>query len=175
VINLSAITNASPLIYLGKIGALDLLKRQFSETITTEIVKEEILTPVDVPEHLVLIDAFNSFLKIQNFSNTRFYDSLIKMPLHRGEASVIALAREIQINQKKSSILILDDLCARNICISLNFKITGTIGIILHAAKLQQISIQECKTYFKQLCEYTSFRIETKLYSRILADIEKLR
>jgi predicted nucleic acid-binding protein len=174
VSNLSAITNASPLIYLGKIGALDLLKRQFTEILTTDVVKEEILAQTDAPEHLALIDAFNSFLRIHNFSNQRFYQNVIKMPLHPGEASVIALARELNINKNSAPILILDDLSARNICTSLNIRFTGTIGILLHAAKHQQISVLECKTFFKNLCENTSFRMETKLYSRILTDIEKL-
>lgn len=169
---MQAISNSSPLIYLGKIGALDLFKNQFSSIFTTDYVRDEILADTNAPEHLALLNAFDTFLTVRNLANTRFFNLLIKMAIHPGEASVIALAREFQQEKKISPMLILDDLMAREICESLNIKMTGTLGIILHAVKHAQITVQECKTYFRNLCENTTFRIETRLYSRILAEIE---
>ena len=44
------ITNASPLIYLGKIGALDILSKIFSDLYTTEIVMKEVTQKENAPE-----------------------------------------------------------------------------------------------------------------------------
>jgi predicted nucleic acid-binding protein len=54
-----AIINASPLIYLGKIGALSLLPKLFSSCFTTNIVKYEVLNQKDAPEYIVLIESFS--------------------------------------------------------------------------------------------------------------------
>ena len=53
-----AIINASPLIYLGQIGALSSLPKLFSECYTTSFVKNEILSQKNVPEHPILEESF---------------------------------------------------------------------------------------------------------------------
>ncbi len=91
--------------------------------------------------------------------------------IHRGEASIIALAKELQYKGEKD-ILIIDDLTAREIAHTLGLKITGTLGIILKSMHFLFITKKECKNFIHILIENTIFRISAKLYSRILKEID---
>jgi len=57
---LIGIINASPLIYLGKIGLIGLLPQLFDEIWTSIDVKEEVLRLKSSPEIPILEEAFSS-------------------------------------------------------------------------------------------------------------------
>lgn len=166
------IINASPLIYLGKIGALYLLPNIFTECYTTSFVEKEVLVKENVPEFSVLEECFSSWLSLKEPTNVQLVKRLEKLNIHVGEASVIALAKELQDNTNES-IVIIDDLAARDIARTLNLKVTGTIGILIKALQRKYIDIEKCKEFLHNLVEYTNFRISSALYSKILKEIEK--
>jgi predicted nucleic acid-binding protein len=95
------------------------------------------------------------------------------MQLHLGEASIIALAKELY-DQGNENILIIDDLTARQIARTLNLKVTGTLGIIIKALRINLINKNESKEFVRILVEETSFRISVKLYIDIIKEIDKL-
>lgn len=167
-----AVINASPLIFLGKIGALKLLPQLFDICITTETVKNEILMQKDAPEHFILEESFSDWLKIQKPSNQELKKKLILLELHEGEASIIALAKELQEKGEKN-VVIIDDLTARDIARSLSLEVTGTVGIILKALYSNLISKGESKNLLKVLIEETPFRISAALYIKVLKEIEE--
>ncbi len=59
----------------------------------------------------------------------RKYVEFLETIVDRGEASALALAKEVEL-----PLLIIDDLKARKLAAKLNLKYTGTIGVI-HKAK----------------------------------------
>ncbi len=168
------IINASPLIYLGKIGALYLLPKLFTECYTTLIVKKEVLSDEKAPEFSVLKEFFSSWLSLKEPTNHQLVDRLKELQIHTGEASVIALAKELQDNSDEM-IVIIDDLAARDIARTLDLKVTGTIGVLIKSLLLKFITIEKCKNFLHVLIENTTFRISSTLYSKILKEIEKRR
>ena len=167
------IINASPLIYLGKIGAISLLPKLFSECYTTSFVKKEVLSNKNAPEIPALEECFSSWLSLKEPSNEQLIERLGKLNIHLGEASVITLAKELQDKSDKS-IRVIDDLAAREIARTLDLKVTGTIGIFINAFRLKFIDVVKCKEYLNILVEHTTFRISSALYSKILKEIEKI-
>ena len=166
-----AIINASPLIYLGKIGALKFIPKLFSQCYTTSLIKNEVLSEKSAPEHTILEESFLNWLNIKEPKNQKLIKKLTELHIHSGEASIIALGKELQ-DKAKENVLIIDDLSAREIARTLDLKITGTVGIILKAMRLNFINKNECKNFLRILIENTSFRISATLYSKVLREID---
>jgi len=166
-----AIINASPLIYLGQIGALSSLPKLFSECYTTSFVKNEVLSQKNVPEHPILEESFSDWLNLKDPSDQELMKRLEDLQIHLGEASIIALGKELR-DKGEENILIIDDFIAREISRTLELKITGTVGIILKMLHSSFITKEKCKNYIRNLVENTSFRISTSLYSKLLKEIE---
>ena len=167
------IINASPLIYLSKIGALSLLPKLFSECFTTLIVKKEVLSDDNAPEFSVLKECFSNWLSLKEPTNQQLVDRLKELHIHSGEASVIALAKELQ-DESDEIIMIVDDFAAREIARTLDLKVTGTIGVLIKSLLLKFITVEKCKNFLHVLIENTTFRISSTLYSKILKEIEKI-
>ena len=168
------IINSSPLIYLGKIGALPFLPKLFTKCYTTLIVKEEVLSDEKAPEFSVLKESFSSWLSLKEPTNQQLVDRLKRLNIHIGEASVIALAKELQDNSDEI-VMIIDDLAAREIARTLDLQVTGTIGILIKSLNLKFITKEKCKNFLRILVENTSFRISSALFSKILKEIEKIQ
>lgn len=168
-----AIINASPLIYLGKIGAITLLPKLFSTCYTTTIVKKEVLGDKNVPEFLILKECFSDWLTVKNPSSKQLIKRLEDLQIHSGEASIIALGKEMR-DKTEEIIIIIDDLTAREIVRTLNLKITGTLGIVLKALHQRLITKKDCKYFIQFLIENTTFRISTTMFSKILKEIDNL-
>ena len=166
------IINASPLIYLGKIGALSLLPKLFTECYTTLIVKKEVLSNEYAPEFTVLKESFSNWVILKEPTNQQLVDRLKGLYIHAGEASIIALAKELQ-DSSDESVIVIDDLAAREIARTLELKVTGTIGVLLKSLRLKFIGVEKCKNFLHVLVENTTFRISSALFSKILKEIEK--
>ncbi len=68
------IINASPLIYLSKIGAILLLPKLFTKCYTTLIVKQEVLTDESMPEFSVLKELFSEWLSLKEPTNQQLVE-----------------------------------------------------------------------------------------------------
>lgn len=167
------IVNASPLIYLGKLGKLDLLQNIFSQILTTEQVKLEVLSLETVPELVVLEEAFNSWIKIKNPQNLSLVKKLERLNIHKGEASILSLAKEL-VDQGKKAVVIIDDLAAREIARAMGLTITGTVGTLLRGLKQDLLTQKEFKFLLTRLTTDTSFRMTSRLYSRLLSKLDNL-
>ena len=140
------IADTSCLILLEKIGELDLLKSIFGNvTITNEIVRE---FGSDLPE----------WFTVRSVSNTNLrYD----FDLDPGEASAIALALELD-----SVLVILDDYKARKVAQRIGLAISGTLGVVLRAKRLNMIgSVRPLLERIQQ----TNFRYSQKVFDQILS------
>jgi len=168
--NLIAIINASPLIYLGKVGSIQLLPQLFSEVWTCSAVKEEVLRQEQAPEIPILKQAFNSWLRISEPQNPTLLTNLSNLQLHPGEAAIIAMA--LELIHKRELIVIMDDSSAREIARTLNLPLTGTIGVLLKGVKSTLLSVTQFQRKLHQLLTKTEFRLSIHLY---LKTIEQLR
>ncbi|MFO8017016.1 MAG: DUF3368 domain-containing protein [Promethearchaeia archaeon] len=168
-----AIINASPLIYLGKIGALQCLPKLFPKCITTRLVKDEVLAQKRAPEYVILHNSFSDWLEIENPSNTKLVKKLEELRIHPGEASVIALAKGLHEREQKNIVLI-DDLTAREIARTLDLAVTGTLGVILKALRSGIINGKIARQFLDAIVEKTTFHLSAELYLKIPREIENM-
>lgn len=132
------ISDATPLIYLAKIGRLDLLKRTFGEVIISEEVKREV---IDEGKRLKEMDAYivekeikEGWIKIFNVKE------LIDVPikLEKGEISTLSLAKNFGARE-----VLIDEAPARAASEILGLAPRGTIFILLKALKIKEITFDE--------------------------------
>jgi len=166
-----AIVNSSPLIYLGKLGLLNLLQQLFDQVLTVDSVREEVLD-VAAPEYAILMEAFSDWLILSEVPESPLKDRLDEMGLHRGEIDALVLAYHTK--RKTDSVMVIDDLAARDVAKTLGLRVTGTVGIILSATKRRILSKDESQTKIRFLVEETTFHISAALYSRVISELEKL-
>ena len=72
-----AFVTASPLIYLGQIGRISLLRDLFSETITSTTIFAEITKKKDAPELPEIQKALKDWIKVKKVSNLELLQSLL--------------------------------------------------------------------------------------------------
>ncbi len=113
--NRIVISDASTIIGLSNIDALELLKSLYSQVEVTSIVRDEV--GLNLPSWMVTNDNYNESV----------YRSLVPR-LDKGEASSIALALE-----NEDSLLIIDERKGRREATELGLKITGVTGIIIRS------------------------------------------
>jgi predicted nucleic acid-binding protein len=143
------ISDTSCLILLDNIGELSILNKLFGNITTTSEVAGEfgrLLPP---------------WIEIKEPSNKN-YQSIIEASLDKGEASAIAIALAIELD---NCLLIIDDLKGRKFAHQLGLTIIGTIGVLVDA-KLAGI-IPSIKPILSKI-KSTNFRITEQLELLIL-------
>jgi len=130
------VSNASPLIYLAKVGKLELLKI-FGEIYIPEEVKVEV---VDRDKALGKQDSYmvekaikEGWIKVLK---TEPVDIPIK--LHPGEIAVLSLAKKLEVKG-----VLVDEKPARFAAKLLNLKPRGTVFVLLKALKEGLIDLDE--------------------------------
>lgn len=141
------ISDTSCLIILHKIGELDLLRKVYDSVTTTPEVAQEFSE--ELPQ----------WITIEKVKDKK-YQEILEMHVDWGEASTIALAKEME-----STLLLLDDLKARKLATKLNLKYTGTLGIINRAKQIGVID--KVKPLIEKLL-LTNFRISPTIINELL-------
>ena len=162
ILTMIGITNASPMIYLGKIGAINLLTKIFDKIYTTIEVVNEVTKKELAPEKNVLEQFISTHVEVKNPQNQNLITKIASLQIHIGEASIIVLAEELLKNDEGIT-LIIDDLAAREVAVAMNLSITGTIGIILRATKQKFISKKRAKYLIDQLVFKTNCHLSAQV------------
>jgi len=169
----NAVFNSSPLIYLTRIGILDVVLGMYKKVYTPEAVKREI---IDKGKELNKSDAFiledyvkKGKIKVQKIKNLETYAILLKNPLiHRADIEAICLAEELK------AILVMDDPKAVEIAKMRGIEIEPTLTVILICYALDHIDFEKAETSFKILLK-TKFRVKAQEYERALELLEMIR
>ncbi len=122
------VMNTSPVIFLGKIGCLHLLRQCVTEVIIPEAVLQE-LGDYNLPDFIKI--------KVLSATGTAYVRGAFGQ-LHQGELSAIVLAQELLAN-----FVILDDLLARRKAQRLQINVMGTLGLLLLMKKSSIITPQQ--------------------------------
>ncbi|PSR04311.1 MAG: DUF3368 domain-containing protein [Bacteroidetes bacterium SW_10_40_5] len=143
----SIIPDTSCLIFLGKIGEVQLLKSLYSQTLITEEVANEY--GYSIPE----------WMSIQS-PKDQSYLGVLKRSVNQGEASIMVLALET-----KNSIVSIDYRKARKKAGEMGVKVTGTLGIIYRAKQAGLInSVKQKIAALKRV----NFRISSDIEDEML-------
>lgn len=159
------VSNASPIIYFGKQGKLDILKKCFKEVLIPKEVYDEIICKKESHEVIALEKAINeNWIKIKK---TKILNILNTKNLGKGEKEAISLA------YKNKTILLLDDDSAKAYASILNIESRGSLYILFISCKKHIIKKEEAKNIFENMIR-DGFYVSTDLYAeffRLLEDV----
>ena len=149
------VVNTSPLIALDRIDSLDILQNLFGTILRPQSVLDELRAGQHV--HGGSSKLFNA-----TWLNTVTDPPgmMLRKELGAGETAAITLAYNLN-----ADLVILDDLAARNVAISLNLKVSGTLGIIVSAYKKGFVTDLEA---ILKLLKSNGFRVSKHLINNIL-------
>lgn len=161
------VSNATPLIYLAKIGRLDLLRKVFGEVFIPEEVKVE---AVDRGKELRERDAYiiekaisDGWLKV---SKTQIIKTPIK--LEPGEVAALSLTKNLGINE-----VLMDEVSARTAARLLGLMPRGTVFILLKALEIKEINLDEFLEALKELVKQ-GFRLKEEVYLEAVRKARKI-
>lgn len=127
------IVNASPLIFLSRIGGLPWLGSLCSEAVATpRAVLQEIIVGEDGQ---TVLNALALEKRIQLVDDCAVPPVVLAWDLGSGESQVLA-----QCLARSYAVAVLDDAAARNCARSLGIPVVGTLGIVLAAKRMAWIS-----------------------------------
>lgn len=158
------VVDAGPLIFLAKLGRLNLLEAMSDEIYIPAEVMAEICAKMDEASS-ILEDASKTWLQVQEVKNQDAVNLLLAN-LDLGEAALITLASALDADK-----ILLDDLDARRYARRVGISAVGTIGLLL-AARLQR-EISSIKNEIERLQQY-GFWVSKSLIDEVLKEAGEL-
>jgi uncharacterized protein len=122
-----AVANSSPIILLGRIGQLQLLRNLFERVLIPPAVREEILVSGGTRPGAAELEAA-TWIGVEPQARPETAEALIP-ELGRGEAEVIALA----FQAPPPLVLLMDDAAGRRRALESGFVVLGSAGVIVRA------------------------------------------
>jgi len=171
---LPVVSNASPLIWLARIGKLDLLKELFGEVVIPEVVYKEAVErglQEGFGDALVIKESVDQgWVKTSTLTGKevvlcqRIAEHAFE--IHLGEAQAIVIAR------RTKGLLLMDESGGRTLAVAWGLKVRGTIYVIMKALREGMLSKDEARETLLQLVS-RGFRVEPSLLARMLAEIDR--
>jgi predicted nucleic acid-binding protein len=152
----SRVVNASPLIFLTKVGLLDALQEQSVPVLVPDVVLTEVggLDPDDPA-----IRAVQQSQWMRVVSTPTIPDVVLAWDLDAGESAVLAVALD-----QPGAMVILDDLPARRCARVLNIPTQGTLGLVLVAKRQRLIpAVRPVLEQLRHAGMYMSDRLESQV------------
>lgn len=167
---MKVVCNASPIIYLAKVGKLELLRSLFGEVIIPHEVHKEIVgrgKEEKFVEVLVIKKAVDrGWIKKKP---ARPDKKLLEfaLELDRGEVEVISLSRRMA-----ADLVLIDDASGRKVAESFGLTARGTLYVLLMACRKGLMSKEETESCLARLL-VAGFRLSPELYSRVLEELRR--
>ncbi|SDL68679.1 DUF3368 domain-containing protein [Halarsenatibacter silvermanii] len=152
------VADSTVIIFLSNIGHLWLIKELYEEIYIPEAVLKEIRVKGESSKAFRNMDKAD-YIKKFNSENIKASDFL-SSSIHKGEAEVIALAKQIEATR-----VIIDDYAARKHARYLDLNVTGTLGVLLRAKN--EGLIDSVKPLVDKMIE-EGFHVDDKLYNFVL-------
>jgi predicted nucleic acid-binding protein len=151
------VSNATPLIYLAKIGRIDLLRKVFGEVFVPEEVRIEV---VDKGKQLGEGDAYvvekaikDGWLKVLSVEALE-----IPIKLELGEIAVLSLSRRQGLRE-----VLVDEISARTAARLMGLIPRGTIYVLLKALEIREVNLSEFLDALSDLVKH-GFRLKEEVY-----------
>lgn len=159
------ISNTTPLINFAEIGRMDVLEALFGTVTITPAVQDELAAKSGLFPHAAQVPTLTGITLMAPAD--RLLVSGFAGRVHPGEAECMALAME-----HPGSLLLLDDLAARELAASNRLLFTGTLGCLVQAR--QQGIIPAIQPLLQELRTKARFWISDALEVRVLRDAGEL-
>ena len=163
--------NATPLIYLTKIGLSKIFEELKDEKLTSPSVKREVVDEgkrKGVADAIILDNLFlKGVFKIVEPEDKVFLESLLQTKgLHMADAEVLAIAKE----QRGTAII--DDEVVRKTAKIYGISCAGTPYILAKAVSEEIITRERAKQAVNEMV-YAGWRCSIETYAKIMEALEK--
>lgn len=161
------VSNATPLIYLAKIGRIELLRNIWGEVAIPEEVKIEV---VDRGKALQERDAYVIEKAIDEGWLKVLRAETVKLPikLGLGEAAVLSLAKKLRIKD-----VLMDEVLGRTAAKLLGLQPRGTVYVLLKALERREIDLNEFLEALRQLIT-CGFRLKEEVYMEAVKEAQRI-
>jgi predicted nucleic acid-binding protein len=159
------VTDATVLIYLANLDAIELLDECFDEVLLPPAVYDEVVErgrSEGYPDAIAIDEATEEFLEVRELSaeaSDRAAEIRDTANLGAGEAEALALAEETAAR------CLTDDHAARQTAAALDVGVGGTIYVLLESLDRGLYSLDEYVECLDEL-ESVGFRMSGRLYRR---------
>jgi|SRR5205807_417189 len=168
------VADATPIIYLAKIGKLQLLRQLYEDVIVPPRIRDELFAGkhAEVPVIEEAYDAGWLEERALNQSAKNFLSRQLRNApgLHQGESQAIALSYTGHLP------LIIDEdgKTGRRIARVWGIEVKGTLRVILEAYEARLVKHEETRELFRALLA-ERFHVTAKVYERALSLLEKAK
>lgn len=164
--------DATPLIYITRVGLSKIFENLKDEKLTSPQVKREVVDvgkSKGVPDAIILEKMFQSnVFKVTKPKKQEFLVSLLETKgLHITDAGVLAIARE------RDGIAVVDDEVARKTAMIYGISYVGTSYILMRAVVQRLITKERAKQALNEMIS-AGWRCNVESYAKIMEAIEKL-
>jgi len=159
-------SNAGPLMALGKLGQVELLFRLFGQVrLPAAVHREVVLQGLQQgrPDAYLVQRAIQRGLLVVEKEIAGLPADIASLPLDAGEKETIYLALS-----EPGSLVLLDDLKAREEAKARGLTVKGTLGVIAQAYQAELVSLEEVEVLFKAITADDSIWISDALCRRVL-------
>jgi len=159
------VADAAPLIFLAKINQLTLVSGLFdAEILIPAAVKNEVLGLDVPPDEERLLTGFLSSCRILALHKpTRFAKAL-----SFADNCILTLAAE-----KQADMILSDDRLLRKTAAIEGFRVSGTIGVLIRAAKSSLLTPKKSVELLDELVQDHNFRISTQVFENVRNALDK--
>jgi len=161
------VSNATPLIYLAKVGRIGLLRSVFGEVFVPEEVKIEV---VDRGKLLGERDAYvvekainDGWLKVLSAEEVE-----IPIKLEKGEIAVLSLAKKLGLRE-----VLLDEVSGRMAARFLDLTPRGTIFVLLKALEKGEMDLNGFLEVLNQMIGH-GFRLKEEVYIEVVREARRI-
>lgn len=157
------VADSAPVIFLGKLDRLSLVRRLFdAEIIVPPLVRDELLPRSLPPDERQRLAAFLEGCRIVDPRETES----LAVGLSQADNAILRLAKE-----QRADVVISDDRLLRRIAAIEGTGVIGTLGILVLATRRGVLPATETESLLSDLVRHHSFRISTAVYDASLRAI----
>ncbi len=167
---MKAVSNAGPLMALGKLSLVHLLHQLYEQVLAPSAVHEEVvvrgLETRQPDAYAIQLAIARNEISVIHVDDNNLSDVVQSLPLGRGEKQTIHLGL-----QESADWTLLDDLIAREEAERLGLKVKETVGVITEAYRKGALSLQEVEIIFQAILDRGDIWISDALIRRILDEL----
>lgn len=160
------VADASPLIFLGKAGQLELLPALFpGELLVPASVRDEVMAPPLPPAEELVLTRFLERCSIVTVEVLSHFGA----GLSRADGEVLTLAVA-----RRADRLLADERLLRRAAQTEGLTAIGTLGVLLAALRAGRLTPEETRGTVDELIREHRFRIGIEVYQAVLERISSL-
>jgi predicted nucleic acid-binding protein len=154
------VADTSPINYLVLIESIDLLRRLYRRVVIPEEVLRELSAPGTPAAVAAWIQARPEWIEVRPAQAvSEMAVEIQRNELEAGELAAISIAL-----RENDSLLVIDEWKARVVASRLNLSTTGTLGVLLAAARNGWVDFREAMDRLRM----TNFRISQALIDQLI-------